>query len=176
MRNFLLIAAVSILCSIAGFAQTSGHLEFEGVPVNGKVDDVVMALKAKKFKQIDESSTLKGKVMGQKATIVVASTPDGSSVYLILVNCETKKSWEHVRTCFESMKMQLRLRYGDPVLYKEEFDSPLAEADPIKALQYGNCTFIDHFKAPGGEIILSIGKDAVVQIYYVDTTNAVSLY
>ncbi|MBQ9185434.1 MAG: hypothetical protein IJ151_06140 [Bacteroidales bacterium] len=176
MKKAILILALFFCWAMAASAQEKEHLEFEGVQINGTVEHVLEGLRSKGYKQEKGISRLHGKVMGKKATVTVASTPDGSSVYLILVEFDTKKNWENVRTCYESMKMQLRARHGDPVLYKEEFDSPLAEADPVKALQYNNCRFICHFQAPGGEIILSISKDAIVQCYYVDTSNAVSLY
>ena len=175
MKKLFLSIGLALMC-LAGYSQEKPHLEFEGIPVTGSVDNMVLQLKSKGYKQIKESSSLTGKVMGQKAKITVASTPDGSKVYLVLVECVTKKSWEQVKTCYDSMRMQLVARYGDPILYKEEYDSPLAEADPLQALQYGNCTFISHYQAPGGEIILTITKDAVVQLYFVDTSNAVSLY
>lgn len=176
MKRILLILAILFLGLTATSAQEKQHLEFEGVTIDGTVNDVVAKLRQKGFKPEKGTAILRGKVMGKKAKVTVASTPDGNTVYLVLVDFDVKKSWENVRTCYESMKMQLRARYGDPVLYKEEFDSPLAEADPIKALQYGNCTFICHYQAPGGEIILTMTKEAGVQSYFVDTSNSVSLY
>lgn len=173
--HILLLLAVSMSVR-AQDPQDVKHLEFDGVPINGRVADFVYKLVDKGYKQVKGETYLTGKVLGQKAQIVPASTPDGTKMYLVLVNLQTKKSWENVKTCYDSMKMQLMVRYGDPILYKEEFDSVLAERDPIQALQYGNCTFISHYKAEGGEIILSISKDAVVQMYFVDTANAVSLY
>lgn len=161
---------------MAASAQEKKHLEFEGVAIDGTVQTVVKKLQKKGFKIEKGEAILKGKVMGKKAKVTVASTPDGNTVYLVLVDFDVKKTWENVRTCYESMKMQLRARYGDPILYKEEFDSPLAEADPVKALHYGNCTFICHYQAPGGEIVLTITKEAGVQCYFVDTSNSVSLY
>lgn len=173
----VLIILVLFFCGLMGAsAQEKQHLEFDGVQINGTVEHVMANLRSKGYKQEKGVSKLRGRVMGKKAMVTVASTPDGTSVYLILVEFDTKKNWENVNTCYESMKMQLRARYGDPVLYKEEFDSPLAEADPIKALKYDNCRFICHFQAPGGEIILTISKDAIVQCYFVDTANSVSLY
>ena len=62
---------------------------------------------------------------------------------------------------------------GDLFLDYEEWErTGLTKGENIR----GNCTFISHYKAEGGEIILSISKDAVVQMYFVDTANAVSLY
>lgn len=173
-----ILSAIVILLTLVTYvpAQEKTHLEFEGVSIDGTVEAVVGRLRRRGFKTEKGEAILKGKVMGKKAKVTVASTPDGNTVYLVLVDFEVGSSWENVRTCYESMKMQLRARHGDPVLYREEFDSPLAEADPIKALRYDNCRFISHYQAPGGEIILSISKDAVVQCYYVDTANAVSLY
>ena len=176
MKKVLLIFALVAAGLLTASAQGKKHLEFEGVPIDGTVEHVVKNLQRKGFKPEKGVAVLRGKVLGKKARVTVASTPDGSMVYLILVDFDVKKTWENVRTCYESMKMQLRSRYGDPVLYKEEFDSPLAEADPIKALQYGNCTFICHYQATGGEIVLTITKEAGVQCYFVDTSNSVSLY
>ena len=176
MKKVLLILAIALFGLVATSAQEKKHLEFEGVSIDGTVQEVVEKLIKKGYKLEKGSAILRGKVMGKKAKVTVASTPDGNMVYLVLVDFDVKKTWENVRTCYESMKMQLRARYGDPVLYKEEFDSPLAEADPIKALQYGNCTFICHYQAPGGEIVLTMTKEAGVQSYFVDTSNSVSLY
>ncbi len=175
MRKLLLLIGLMVW-TVAASAQDKKHLEFEGLEVNGTVASFVQRLSDKGFKHEKGTATLRGKVLGRKATITVASTPDGNMVYLILVTYQNKKRWDDVHNCYESMRMQLEARYGAPVLYKEEFDSPLAEADPIQALEYGNCTFASHFKAPGGEIILAISRDAVVEVYFVDTSNAVSLY
>lgn len=175
MRKLLLLIGLTLWAATAG-AQEIKHLEFEGLQVDGTVSSFVRRLSEKGFKQEKGTAILYGKVFGRQATVTVASTPDGNMVYLVLVTYQNKKRWDDVHNCYESMRMQLEARYGPPILFKEEFDSPLAEADPIQALQYGNCTFASHFKADGGEIILSISKEAVVEIYFVDTSNSVSLY
>lgn len=151
------------------------HLQFEGIAIDGNVNPFVSALIKKGFKQIKSDAALSGKVFGQKATIIVASTPEENNVYLVMVTFDTKNNWESVRTCYESMKMQLSVRYGEPLVSKEEFASELAEANPLLALEYGNCTYASNYSVPGGEIVLSINKEAKVQIFFIDAVNSIPM-
>lgn len=170
MKKFLLIVICLAAASLAGRSQQ--HLLFEGVAIDGDINPFVKTLIDKGFRQIKSDAALRGKVFGQAATVLAASNPDDGTVYLVMVTFDTKKLWENIRTCYESMKMQLSVRYGDPLVSREEFSSELAEADPLLALKYGNCTYLSHYTAPGGEISLSISRDAQVNLYFIDTENS----
>lgn len=174
MKRFLLCLFISLIPALA-FSQEEKapeHILFEGLSVDGDVNPFVRALIHKGFKQVKQDAIVTGKVFGHKANIIVASRPDDNIVYLVMVNYDTKKSWENVRTCYESIKMQLNLRYGDPVISREEFASELAEANPLLALEHGNCAYVSHYSVPGGEILLSINKEAIVQLFFIDTANS----
>lgn len=174
MKRLLLSLIISLIPAFS-FAQeglAGQHILFEGISVDGDVNPFVKALINKGFKQVKYDAIVTGKVFGHKGTIIVASRQNDNIVYLVLVNFDTKKTWENVRTCYESIKMQLNLRYGEPAIQKEEFASELAEANPLLALEHKNCTYLSHYSVPGGEILLSINPEATVQLFFIDAVNS----
>lgn len=174
MKRFFLCLFIALMPALASAQEDAApqHMLFEGLSIDGDVNPFVRALTHKGFKQVKQDAILTGKVFGHKGTVIVASRPDDNIVYLVMVNYDTKKSWENVRTCYESIKMQLSLRYGDPAISREEFASELAEANPLLALEHGNCTYVSHYSVPGGEILLSINREATVQLFFIDTVNS----
>ena len=168
MKKFLL-AAAGLLLALAVSAQD--HLLFEGIPLEGDYPTFARQMRKKHFRYASKDHNepfMTGKVLGVKSDLTIYITPKSYDVYMVAVSYPVRKGWESLRNQYESTKMKLHARYGAPTMNLETFTSPFAANDPIAALAEGECTWISTYKAPGGEIILSLSQDARVQIFYMD--------
>ena len=114
---------------------------------------------------------MEGKVLGQEAKVTLLVTPKTYRVYMVLASYPQRETWAQLKNQYDSMKMKLFARYGEPQLSLEQFATRRAERDPMSALEDGECSFVSNWTVPGGEIALSIAADARVQIYFMDAAG-----
>lgn len=170
----LLLAAAALLLALAAQAQSPKHLSFEGMSLEGEYNTFTRIMRRNGFRfssKDKQEPFMRGKVLGEMADLTILVTPKTYQVYMIMVSYPQRTGWETLKNQYDSMKMKLFARYGNPEMSVEQFSSPLAENNPIAALEHGNCTFVTNYRAPGGEIILSLSQDARVQLYFMDAAG-----
>lgn len=171
MMKKLLLAAAALLLALAAQAQGTKHLSFEGISLEGEYNTFTQIMRRNGFRFASKDKQepfMRGKVLGEQADVTILVTPKTYQVYMIMVSYPQRTGWETLKNQYDSMKMKMFARYGEPQMCVEQFSSPLAENNPIAALEHGNCTFVSNYQVPGGEIIMSLSKDARVQLYYMD--------
>lgn len=169
-KRFFIILLLSLFVGTAVFAQ-GDHLRFEGLSLSGDYNSFARQLRKKhfRFKTKDHQEPfMEGKVLGEKADVTILVTPKSYQVYMILASYPQRESWALLKNQYESMKMKLFARYGDPQHSLETFASAAAEADPLEGLSTGYTSYVSTWVVPGGEIIMSLSEDARVQIYFMD--------
>ena len=172
MMKRLFLAAAALLLALAASAQ--GHLSFEGMSLEGEYNTFTRIMRRNGFRfstKDKQEPFMRGKVLGEEAEVTILVTPKTYQVYMLMVSYPQRSGWETLKNQYNSMKMKLYARYGNPQMSVEQFSSPLAENNPIAALEHGNATFVANYNVPGGEIILSLSKDARVQLYYMDASG-----
>ena len=134
MMKRLLLAAVALLLALAASAQ--GHLSFEGMSLEGEYNTFTRIMRRNGFRfssKDQQEPFMHGKVLGEEAEVTILVTPKTYQVYMLMVSYPQRSGWETLKNQYNSMKMKLYARYGDPQMSLEQFSSPLAENNPIAA-------------------------------------------
>lgn len=172
----------AFICIIASFQMVAQeHLFFKGVPIDGDITSFVEKLNSKGFKSLkqnDEGFFLEGLFSGHNCILVVESSLISHTVYSVYVMHDVKEDWMTLKNDYALLKKGLTLKYGDPILEKEEFRSPYKEGDgrAYMAFKGGYADWYCRFDAKVGKIDLYIREQSYdklnVIIQYEDSLNA----
>ena len=153
---------VSIKSSVMDFYDNSneetGHLRFEGVEINGSLQSVMRNLrKSLKFKPSagERDPLMKGKWRGDEVDLRLGTIPNHDLVYVLVLTYPPFKTPEAMKSKYESCKLKLTSRFGEPADIDEE--APFNQ--------------ITVFQCPEGTVTLATSSDWCVRIYYMDKHN-----
>lgn len=163
-------------------ANAQEHLTFEGIPIDGTLDQFTKQLENKGYeilKMEDNAALLKGSFEGNDNCQVIAGIGENKDkVGLVVVLSSGYKKWSKVYKSYSSLKNEYIKRYGEPIEINENFGDPKIRkpADIVKKLHEGNdysCTF----SLEQGNILLSVmyssDLDLHLMIAYNDKINGV---
>ncbi|MFT3948918.1 MAG: hypothetical protein QM763_18280 [Agriterribacter sp.] len=163
------------------FAQTTEHLSFKGVPIDGTLNVYISKMKQNGFTHIkteDGVAMLKGDFASYKGCIVGVATVKGKDlVSKITVIFSKQDSWSMLSSNYFNLKEMLTEKYGEPSESIEDFSSYEPEDDGSKMTQVhlDACKYISTYKTDKGDIQLSIKGDissAFVVLAYYDKINS----
>ena len=124
-----LISLILVLTATLLFAQnqSSQHLSFKGVPIDGTLNEYVAKMKQNGFTHIgteDGVAMLKGDFAAYKGCIVGVVTLKRkdlvSKITVMFPKCDT---WSSLSSNYFSLKEMLTEKYGEPSDYVEKFQS-----------------------------------------------------
>ena len=163
MKKFFLLVSF-VLVGLLIHAQSSTHLFFEGIPIEGSVEEFGKKLKEKGFTQVDETDSIKEfKFIGNVNPFGLCSvflTPNpniGDIAAVILSLPKADNSWIALSVAYTKAKDVLEQQYGKPFFTMDTFNSeeqPVTDAEKIKELKHGNCKHITVYTAVGGSMIV----------------------
>ena len=171
---------------ITGFAQvkqdTSQHLTFKSVPIDGTLAQYVSKMKQSGFAHIqtkEGTAILNGDFAGYKDCYVGVSTlKQKDLVYKIVVIFSDKKTWSTLSANYFDLKQMLTEKYGKPSDVVEQFDGysqPTDDEDKMYKVKFDNCKYVSIWQTDKGEIQLSISHNSVTSCYvnlaYFDKIN-----
>lgn len=172
------------LAKVLTFAQTSEHLSFKGVPIDGPLNEYVAKMKQNGFLHLgteDGTAILNGDFAGYKDCIVGVSTlKQKDLVHKIAVIFPDKETWSMLSGNYFDLKEMLTEKYGRPFEEVEKFDVPsfggfLDDNDKMHEVQFDNCKYYSIWQTDKGEIQLSIDHDGItscfVKLAYFDKIN-----
>lgn len=185
MKTTVLIL-LFLLKTMSVFAQqTSEHLSFKGVPIDGTLDNYVSKMEQNSFTNLgkeDGTALLSGDFAGYKDCIIGVSTlKQKDLVYKIGVIFPTKDTWSTLADNYFDLKEMLTEKYGTPSDVVEKFDVPIysqPKDDNAKMyeVRFDRCKYYSIWQTDKGTIQLSIGHDSVtssfVKLGYFDKTNS----
>jgi hypothetical protein len=167
------------------FAQSSEHLYFKGVPIDGTLDEYVSKMKQNGFINLtteDGTSLLSGDFAGYKDCIVGVSTlKQIDLVYKIGVLFPEKDTWSTLSGNYFDLKQMLIEKYGKPSDVVEKFDAPSysqPKDDNAKMyeVQFDRCKYYSIWQTDKGIIQLSIDHNSVISCFvklaYFDKINS----
>ena len=150
----ILILVIIFFTSLISFAQTqmksdtTDHLTFKGVPINGTLNEYVSKMKKKGFVHIgtkDGIAMLKGDFAAYKNCIVgVATLKQVDLVSKITVIFPEQDTWSGLSSNYFSLKDLLTEKYGDPHESVEEFQSdiqPRDDNDKMYEVGFDRCKY-----------------------------------
>lgn len=163
MKTRLLITAV-LLLTIVSFAQsqTSEHLTFKGVPIDGTLREFVSKMRQNSFSEITtEAGTayLKGNFASYDGCNVEVSTLRGKDLVTnVTVYFPKQDAWSSLASNYFNLKELLTEKYGQPSNSMERFTSFFQVEDGLKMQQVylGNCKYVTTYETKKGSIQLSI--------------------
>jgi hypothetical protein len=185
-----LITLVLSLTVCLSFAQkasdSSKHLIFKGVPLDGTLDQYVSKMKQNGFKHISTENgmaTLHGDFAGYKDCYVGVSTlKQKDLVYKIGVLFPKKDTWSTLSGNYFDLKNMLTEKYGKPTEEVEKFDGnsePSDDQTKMYEVEFDRCKYYSIWKTDKGEIQLSIGHNRVtscfVTLAYFDKINSATI-
>ncbi len=161
---------------------SSKHLTFKGVPINGTLAEYVSKMKSSGFRHIsttDGVSILEGDFAGYKnCTVGVSTLKQKDLVSKIAVMFPDCDNWSSLSSNYFNLKELLTEKYGTPSKSIEEFQSstPNTDATKMSYVRLGRCKYITTFETGKGVIQLSIENDDVtrcfIKLIYFDKINS----
>jgi phosphatidylserine synthase len=128
----IIISVVFVLTAVISFAQvqvnseSSAHLAFKGVPIDGTLHEYVLKMEKNGFTHLGTEegiAMLKGDFASYKNCIVGVATLKQkdlvSSIKVIFPECDT---WSYLSSNYFSLKEMLTEKYGEPSDCVEKFD------------------------------------------------------
>lgn len=172
----------------SSFAQSSEHLKFKGVPIDGTLNEYVNKMKQAGFQLVeieDGVAIMEGNFAGYNdCQIGINSSQKRDLVCEVAVVFPTQKEWTGLYDNYESLKSMLTQKYGNPVECVEEFallkEKSKDEINKIMMDSYafyyhiGMCIWYSSFDTLNGSINLSIknqGFSHFVLLRYCDKIN-----
>ena len=164
-------------------ADSSKHLTFKNVPIDGTLDQYVSKMKQNGFKLLsteDGVAMFQGDFAGYKECYVGVSTlKQNDLVYKIGVLFPEKNTWSTLSGNYFDLKQMLTEKYGKPSDVVEKFDKrfePRDDASKMYEVKLDRCKYISIWETDKGEIQLSIDHNDVtscfVKLAYFDKINS----
>lgn len=180
-----LLSLFLVLTTLLSFAQTSDHLTFKGVPIDGTLEEYVSKMKKSGFSHLgteDGTALLNGDFAGYKNCYVGVSTlKQKDLVHKIAVIFPDKDTWSTLSGNYFDLKRMLTEKYGKPSDVVEKFDvpsysQPRDDQDKMYKVKFDNCKYYSIWETDKGEIQLSIDHNGVtncfVKLAYFDKINS----
>ena len=181
---FSIIVVLSTMISIAQTqinTDSSGHLTFKGVPIDGTLDEYVSKMKKSGFihkDTEDETAILEGDFASYKNCIVGVSTlKQKNLVSKIIVVFPDHDTWSSLSSNYFNLKEMLTEKYGKPSECVEKFQSytPSDDGSKMTQVQLDACKYYTTYQIEKGTIQLSIKHDDLrgcfVRLVYIDKIN-----
>jgi hypothetical protein len=177
---FVLTASIS-LAQAQVKPESSSHLSFKGVPINGTLREYIVKMEKNGFTQIgteDGIALLQGDFASYKNCMVgVATLKQKDLVSKITVIFPELETWSSLSSNYFSLKEMLTEKYGEPADYVEKFDgiTPRDDFSRMHELKMDNCKYYTTFETEKGRIQLSIEHNGPMSCYvmlaYYDKIN-----
>lgn len=187
MKSFItLIFTLAIAISFGQVKpDSSKHLSFKGVPIDGTLTEYVAKMKNSGFTHKstkDGTAILEGDFAAYKnCTVGVSTLKQKDLVSKIVVIFPDCKTWSSLSSNYFNLKELLTEKYGQPSESVEEFQSYTPEDDGTKIakVQLDACKYSTIFKTEKGTIKLAIGhsdlRSCFVTLAYFDKINSESI-
>jgi hypothetical protein len=178
MKTKLLITVI-LLLTIVSFAQsqTTQHLTFKGIPIDGTLSEFVSKMKQNGFKEggsEPDYASFSGDFASYEGCNVVVSTLKGKDIVSnVKVNFPKQDTWSSLASNYFNIKELLTEKYGQPYKSVEKFTSFVQVDDGLKMQQVylDNCKYVTTYETEKGSIQLSIkvrNSNAFVILTYSD--------
>ncbi|MEQ1796896.1 MAG: hypothetical protein ABL872_03025 [Lacibacter sp.] len=180
---FTLLFTLNVTATFAQMqSDSSKHLTFKGVPIDGTLNEYVSKMKKSGFIQMkteDGVAFLKGDFAAYKnCTLGVSTLKQKNLVSKIAVTFPDCDTWSALSSNYFNLKEMLTDKYGEPSECIEKFQSTTLEHDGYKMtqVQLDACKYYTIYKTEKGTIELSISHydtdRCFVKLVYLDKINS----
>lgn len=183
MKAKIILLLIAFLSITSSFSQSSNHLVFKGVPIDGTLKEYVSKMEKEGFTDLgieNGTAKLNGEFAGYKeCNLSVTTLKQKDLVYKIEVKFPKKDTWSTLSGNYFDLKELLTEKYGNPTEVVEKFDTnlqPRDDNDKIFNVKSDNCKYFSTWKMDKGEIQLSIQhkgfESCYVTLSYSDNINS----
>ena len=183
MKVKIILLLIAFMTITSNYSQSSEHLVFKGVPIDGTLKEYVSKMVQEGFTDLgteDGTAILNGEFAGYKdCNIGVTTLKQKDLVYKIAVIFPKKDTWSTLSGNYFDLKDMLTEKYGNPSEVVEKFDSsyqPRDDNNKIHFVKNDNCKYFSIWKTDKGEIKLSIQhqgyESCYVTLSYSDKINS----
>ena len=151
--------------------ESSNHLKFKGVPIDGTLKKFVARMKRKGFKSLgseDGVEVLQGDFAAYKECLIYVSTLDNKDlISRISVMFPKQETWEYLYGDYKNLKGLLTEKYGQPSKVTEKFQERYIDDDNDRmfAVKMDKCKYETRFKTDMGEIVLWIEHENTISCF-----------
>jgi len=186
MKNAI-VSLIFVITTIVSLAQgqvnkeSSAHLTFKGVPIDGTLREYTVKMEKNGFTQMgteDGVSILKGDFASYKNCVIgVATLKQKDLVNRITVIFPEQDTWSGLSSNYFSLQEMLTEKYGDPSDKVERFDGyePRDDNSKINNIKMDRCKYYTTYETERGTIQLSVEHDGIIKCYvqlsYYDRIN-----
>jgi hypothetical protein len=182
MKTFFLTITFA-LTTIFNIAQTSEHLSFKGVQIDGKLDEYVSKMKQNGFTHLGTekgNAILNGDFAGYKnCNVGVSTLSQNDLVYKISVLFPEQDKWSGLSINYFELKQLLIEKYGNPTEIVEKFDGysePKDDNRKMYEVKFDRCKYYSIWRTEKGQIKLAIdhseSSTCMVKLLYFDKINS----
>jgi hypothetical protein len=183
MKKILTLAFIAI--NLTAFAQiksdSSKHLTFKGVAIDGRLEEFVSKMKKSGFTHTtttNGTALLEGDFASYKSCIVGVSTLKTKDlVSKIVVLFPDRDTWSSLSDNYFNLKELLTEKYGkSESLEKFQSYTPKDDGSKLTQVEIGACKYYTIYETEKGTIQLSIEHDGVtrcfIKLSYFDKINS----
>lgn len=182
MKKLTLSFIFVIIFVLSSFAQTTEHLKFKGVPIDGTLSEYVAKMNQVGFQLVetdDGEALLEGEFAGYKDCLIGVSTLKSVNVVnTIGVVFPAREDWSSLEGDYAHLKSMLTEKYGEPADVVEKFQgyaNPQTDQDKWIKLITDSCIWYTIFETENGDIQLSLERgdygEYFVLLKYYDKIN-----
>ena len=183
MKKIILTLSFLVIL-ISSFAQSSEHLKFKGVPIDGTLNEYVAKMKQAGFYHEgteDGVALLSGEFAGYSDCVVGVKTLQKLNlVHEIVVLFPSQDKWAGLIYDYERLKTMLSKKYGEPNVCVERFNAPSYSVKDDNDKMYqtimNNCEYYSIYSTDSGTIILKIDNEKYhvcrIKLFYTDKINS----
>lgn len=184
MKKVLLIAFFALFEVICLGQESSHHLKFKGIPIDGEYKVFAQKLIQKGFRPIestDDGIVLTGNFMATPDVMVlVYPDPTSKAVSMVSAMIECGDSWPLIESKYKEVVATYTEKYGAPTGHVEEFTADVYDSDTWRRsrLKDGQCNYKTLWEMEVGRIVISpsyLNFKYYIICAYVDEQNAKSL-
>lgn len=179
MKRYLLFGLLCTMLAVSALAET--HANFEGIPIDGNINQFAKSLKDRGFKNVRVKGTCafaEGTCLGKENCQVGVSAAPSGKVYMVGVMLPQCHSWAEVFAAYCDQKLNLIRKFGQPTTCIESWNGitqPRTDEECEKAILRGECDYKAFFGNTTTYAILSIkemsGMYYSVYMEYYDAIN-----
>lgn len=153
------------------------HMEFMGIPIDGKASEFVGQLEQKGFTTISEEDwivKMEGIFANEECLIFVVATPETGIVWKVgVVYKEVYTSWSSMVADFNELKKLYTRKYGEIQRDVQFFEYPyeLGDGFEMSALERDKCFYGTIYELKTGDIGISLISTCQIMISYEDDIN-----
>ena len=178
----LFITLAFTLITMLNFAQSSEHLTFKGVPIDGTLNEFITKMTLNGFTNSgteNGKAILNGDFAGYKDCVINVSTLKQKDLVNNIGVLFTKKdTWSTLSGNFFEFKLLITEKYGKPNEVEEKFESysqPNDDNRKMYEVLFNRCKYFSIWQTDKGKIQLSIENNqgsSRVKLTYLDKINS----